>query len=84
MQLGTMRSVALALAQTALGPSEADCCLLAALSQVGTVCTWSLSRSRGIQRLAYGEEDQTWVAGGRLDIVFRDALRKAQVIDYIY
>lgn len=36
---------------------EAGCCLLAALSQVGTVCTWSLSQSLGIQRLAYREED---------------------------
>lgn len=43
MQYGTMRSVALALTQTALGPSERQsCCLLAARSQAGTVCTWSL------------------------------------------
>lgn len=36
---------------------EAGCCLLAALSQVGTVCTWSLCQYLGIQRLAHGEED---------------------------
>lgn len=43
MQDGAARSVALALAQTAMGPSEMDFCLLAALSQVGTVCTWGVS-----------------------------------------
>lgn len=31
---------------------EAGSCLLAAISQVGTVCTWSLSLSLGMQRLA--------------------------------
>lgn len=58
MQYGTMHSVALALTQTALGPSErqASVCL-AALSQEGTVCTLSLAQSLGIQRLAYREED---------------------------
>lgn len=30
---------------------EVGCCLLAALSQVGTVCTWTLSQSLRIQRL---------------------------------
>lgn len=36
---------------------EAGCCLLPALSHVGTVCTWSLSQSLGKERLAYREED---------------------------
>lgn len=36
---------------------EAGCCLLAAHSQVGTVCTWSLFQSLGNQRLAHREED---------------------------
>lgn len=57
MQYGTMRSMALAPTQTALGPLERGCCLLPALSHVGTVCTWSLSQSLGEERLAYREED---------------------------
>lgn len=52
---------------------EAGCCLLAALSQVGTVCTWSLSQSLGIQRLAGGLNTG---GRGRLDVVFRDEVRK--------
>lgn len=43
---------------------EAGCCLLAALSQAGTVCTWSLSLSLEIQRLAYREEQIQVVGEG--------------------
>lgn len=49
---------------------EVGCCLLAALTQVGTVCTWSLCQYLGIQRSAYSEEDYIGMVGGRLEVVF--------------
>lgn len=64
MQYGSMRSVALALTQTAQGPSERQ----AALSQVGTVCTWSLSQSLGLQKVGIQGRGLNTGGRGKLDV----------------
>lgn len=55
---------------------EAGCCLLAALSQAGTVCTWSFLSVSG--DIKVGIQGGGANPGGRrgLNVVFRDESRK--------
>lgn len=76
MQYGTMRSMALAPTQTALGPLErqaAVCCLLSAMwGQFALGVFLSLWGKKGWhtgRRIKY-----EWK--GRVDVVFRDEVRK--------
>lgn len=50
---------------------EAGCCLLAARSQVGTVCTQSLSRYLGDPKVGAGGGGSHWSGRGRLGGGFR-------------
>lgn len=55
---------------------EAGCCLLAALGRVGTVCTWSLSRSLGDTKVGIQGGGLNTGGRGKLLLFFRDEVRK--------
>lgn len=72
MQYGTLRSVALALAQTALGPSErlaAVCWLLSA--KWGQFALGVFLRLWGMQRLAFREQDLNTDGRRELNVAVR-------------
>lgn len=60
---------------------EAGCCLLAALSQVGTVCTWSLSPSLGDAKVGIQGAGFKYGWQERAECCCQGRVDEAQVMD---